>query len=91
MWGVILETAKNNGWCPDGTSLVDDEGEEVDDWDCTNYASHAGQRVHCFDSEDICDALNKATIVDVDHKEVFDRFVKWCSVDDYGIVGFEIH
>ena len=58
IWGFILQTAEENGWEPEGTSLLDEETEEEKkNWDTSDYSSNEGQSVEEEDAENIANAL----------------------------------
>ena len=97
IWGFILQTAEENGWEPEGTSLLDEETEEEKkDWDTSDYSSNEGQSVEEEDAENIANAL-KIYLDKVDSPnpvevEAINKFLAWVSFEDEEdyFPGFEI-
>ena len=97
IWGFILQMAEENGWEPEGTSLLDEETEEEkEDWDTSDYSSNEGQSVEEEDAENIANAL-KIYLDNVDstdpvEEEAINKFLAWVSFEDEEdyFPGFEI-
>jgi hypothetical protein len=104
-WEKVLIDAKKHGWEPEGTGLINGEGEEVEDWSGA-YDTNEGQNVSSFDTENLLEAIGnqrspsrlkgkklgvpKRLKEQVEaHNKELDRFVEWCRLDGEA-VGFEI-
>lgn len=92
IYSSILEIAQKHGWDPDGTCLLDEEGDPVEDWDETDYTSNDGQIVSGSDAEDMLNALQEALKVNdcADICDDVEAFVKWLVLEGE-CPGFEIH
>ncbi|MCA1763002.1 MAG: hypothetical protein LC664_08435, partial [Flavobacteriales bacterium] len=55
-WGRTLQLAERNGWEPEGTHFIDEQGEEQSDWD-GNYDDQNGQVVSEQDAGNLITAL----------------------------------
>lgn len=96
-WSLILETAIANGWKPQGTFKIDDDGEEIEKWDTTDYQSNDGQGVRGTDAEAIAIALVKCVQGSNDNastNNLFQQFINFAQIFDNGetyFPGFEIY
>jgi len=96
-WSLILETAIANGWEPQGTFKIDDDGEEIEQWDTTDYYSNDGQGVRGSDSEAMAIALAKfeqGLKENTPNKSIFQQFMNFVQILDNGepyCPGFEIY
>ena len=100
LWGYILESAKNAGYSPQGTSQYDfDTGEPDDDWDSNDYSSKAGQVVHEEDAKRMKESLD--TFISryqptEEDNEIILSFIEWLVISKDGgednpyYPGFEI-
>jgi hypothetical protein len=92
VYGSILQIAEKHGWIPDGTCLLDEEGDPVDEWDTSDYSSANGQLVNGTDAEDIFNALKEA--LNAHDCEGFnsdvESFANWLVIDG-DFPGFEIY
>jgi hypothetical protein len=101
-WGMILEAAEYCGWEPNGTQLVDEDGNEAEDWDGA-YDSNEGQIVNEIDAENIAKTLenglkNKADLLAStqfieDDLPFITNFINWSRIEENGelfAVGYEL-
>ena len=61
LWEYVLESAKQFGYKPQGTSQYDfDTGEPDDAWDSSDYVSKSGQFVHDEDARKLAESLDRS-------------------------------
>ena len=98
-WGRYLELAVGEGWEPQGTCKVNDEGDEDTDWGGA-YDLNEGQMLSADDAENLFLALQRAVLnplVDLsdDESRQLRQFISWGRIDQGGsaleAVGFEIY
>jgi hypothetical protein len=96
-WASILKLAAESGWVPEGTRRIDEDGNEVEDWDEKDYQSNDGQLVRGSDVEMLVNSIVKVRrdkLSEEGLQEAINNFIEFAKIAEDGdeyFPGFEIY